>query len=239
MLLFFRKTTTLGDIVELVVAGNMDAITYSFDVPVKLLSTFLVLMCLFILIRDTRRLINFFFKNKEAQPSNLTPHRFKARWKNITLCVIKYVLIIFVLTTNFVQAMQSSKVYGENAKKPPLYGLYNVETFIKNRDTLKPLTTDSIRWNKLWISYSHSASVKLMNDSVKHYSFIADTVKHIITGDYFKDTLMYSVQKPDIMILQGHWEAASVYIRLRKMDPNKFLLLKRGFHMISEYPFNR
>jgi hypothetical protein len=40
--LFFRKTTTLGALLGLVVAGNIMAINYCFDVPVKLLSTTLL-----------------------------------------------------------------------------------------------------------------------------------------------------------------------------------------------------
>jgi len=31
---------------------------------------------------------------------------------------------------------------GSKAPKPPLYGLYDVNTFVINKDTLKPLTTD-------------------------------------------------------------------------------------------------
>lgn len=63
LLLFFRRTTTLGAIVGIFVCGNVMAVNYCFDVPVKLLSTMLVVMCVFLLFRDYHRLMNFFFKN--------------------------------------------------------------------------------------------------------------------------------------------------------------------------------
>lgn len=244
LLLFFRKTSTLGAILGLAVAGNIMAVNYCFDVPVKLLSTFLVLMCLFILAKDAGRLINFFFKNKIALPSNLTPHRFKARWKNITLTCVKYLLVIYTLFFNFMISTDSYKKYGPDAKKPPLYGLYNVESFIKNKDTLLPLTTDTIRWSKLMITYAGSAQIKLMNDSISYYSFKPDTVKHNVIINTRTDTLhkylfSYIVQKPDMLLLKGKWKQDSVSIRLRKMDPGNFFLLKRGFRWINEYPFNR
>ncbi len=47
LLLFFRKTSTLGAMVGFVVAVNIAAINYCFDVPVKLLATTLAAMCFF------------------------------------------------------------------------------------------------------------------------------------------------------------------------------------------------
>ncbi|MDB4873398.1 MAG: hypothetical protein JWL97_4402, partial [Gemmatimonadales bacterium] len=244
LLLFFRKTTTLGAIVGFVVAGNIMAINYCFDVPVKLLSTFLVLMCLFLMIKDTTRLINFFFRNREALPSNLSPHRFKAKWKNITLTVIKYLLIAFALISNFDNAISIAKQYGDNAKKPPLYGIYSVESFVKNKNTLPPLTTDTTRWSKFWITYAGGITIKLMNDSTKFYPATMDTVKHQIVVNNAADTvrvytLNYTFEKPDIMILKGNWMQDSIAIRMHKLNPKNFPLLKRGFHWVNEFPFNK
>lgn len=244
LLLFFRKTSGLGAIVGLVVAGNIMAINYCYDVPVKLLSTALVVMCLFLMTRDTTRLMNFFFFNRDAKPSNLTPHRFKAKWKNITLTVFKCLLIGYTLILDFTQALSSEKQYGDKAPKPPLYGLYNVETFIKNRDTLKPLTTDTVRWNKLMISYEASAQIKLMNDSMKYYSFKPDVKKQTIVASTYADTvnkyhLTYTLEKPDIMILKGTWKKDSIYVKMRKVDPKSFRLINRGFHWVNEFPYNR
>src|SRR6201992_1111696 len=244
MLLFFRKTSTLGAILLLVVAGNIMAINYCFDVPVKLLSTVLVVMALFILVRDNQRLTNFFFLNKDARPSNLTPHRFKRRWQNITLTVLKYALVIYTIGGAFYSAVQSSALYGDNAKKPPLYGIYNVESFVLNKDTLPPLTTDTIRWAKATISYAEGIQIKMMNDSMKFYAFKPDTVKHKIIAYTYADTvhkfsLNYTVQKPGVLLVAGKWKKDSVNIKLRKLDAGKFKLTSRGFHWVNEYPYNR
>jgi len=255
LLLFNRKTTTLGAVVGLAVTGNIMAINYCFDVPVKIVATALVLMCLFILVRDTKRLVNFFFKNKDAQPSNLSPHRFKARWKNIALTVFKWALILYVIIFNFNQAIGLEKQYGEKAPKAPLYGIYHVESFVVNRDTLKPLKTDSIRWDKVIIGYPGVAEIKFVNDSSKYWSFSADEKKHRVSAHNFIDTLhkylfnytfsKVVTKKPggktdtvNYVILQGSHYQDSISIKMRRMDGN-FLLMHRGFHWINEYPYNK
>ncbi|MGY0037489.1 hypothetical protein [Pedobacter sp. NJ-S-72] len=48
ILLLFRRTLTIGAIIALMTTANVMAINYFYDVPVKILSTALVLMCIFI-----------------------------------------------------------------------------------------------------------------------------------------------------------------------------------------------
>jgi len=245
LLLFFRKTTTLGAIMGLVVAGNIMAINYCFDVPVKLLSTFLVLMSLFLLIKDHKRLTNFFFRNREALPANLSPHRFKTKWKNIVLCVIKYALVIYVVFGDLYSAYSSSKQYGDKAKRPPLFGLYKVDYFVKNKDTLPPLTTDTLRWSKFIVSqYEGYVQINFMNDSLKYFVIKTDTIKHTITFNTMADTVhknhfTYTLQKPGVLILNGNWKQDSLHIKLHRYNEKDFPLLKRGFHWVNEYPLNR
>lgn len=243
LLLFFRKTATLGAVIGLVVAGNIMAINYCFDVPVKLLATMLVIMSIFLLSKDAIRLINFFFLNKPAEPANLGPHKFKARWKNITLCVIKYVLIIYTVAGNFVSDIQAMSIYGTKAPKPPLYGVYNVQSFMRYKDTIAPLNTDTSRWNKFTISYAGGAKVKMMNDSIKRYNFVIDTVKHTMVMNTYADTVhktyfTYQLKK-DTLLIVSTFPKDSLHIRMLKYPMDKFLLINRGFHWVNEKPFNK
>lgn len=261
LLLFWRKTSTLGAIVGLTVAINIMVINYCFDVPVKLLATMLVIMCIFLLLKDANRLINFFFRNKPALPANLAPLRFKAWWKNTTLIVIKYVLIIYIFYFGVVDALAREKQFGGKAKKPPLYGIYNVEAFIKNGDTLKPLITDTTRWRRFMISREGSAQIQMMDDSVHYYSFKPDIKNNTAVAYTYADTaakfyLMYNLTKPGpaelkkltgvaqtdtsaYLILKGVWQKDSVEVWMRRLDPNGFPLLQRGFRWVSETAYNK
>jgi len=243
-LLLFRRTTRLGAIFSLAVAGNIMAVNYSFDVCVKLLSTIMVIMAIFLIMQDRKRQIDFFFRNRQTVPENMFVPRFRKKWGNISMVVFKYVILAFVLGAFIYGASSALKKYGENAVKPPLYGIYNVQTFIRNKDTLPPLITDTTRWRRLVVSSPGYCSIKLMNDSSKFYSFEPDTVtRKILVYDVSnmskKSYLGYAFIGADSLLLNGKFFDDSVNITMKKYDLDNFLLKNRGFHFINERPFNR
>ena len=242
ILLLFRKTTTLGALIGLVVSANIMAINYCFDIPVKIFSTMLVVMTLFLLSKDFDRFISFFFLNRVTQPARLAPRQFKNRWKNAVLLALKFLLITYVALSIGLSSYNALKTY-HSAPKPALYGLYDVQTFIRNGDTIAPLITDTIRWRRLNIDAYGNARIYLMNDSIRTYQTINDTtVKSLMfyLQNSSKNHMMYySNIKPDELLLKGGFNSYSVQIKLRKVDEKNFLLIKRGFHWINEYPFNR
>lgn len=243
LLLFFRRTATMGALLGVVVAANIMAVNFFFDVPVKLLSTMLVIMSLFVLSKDGVRLLNFFLLNKPAPPANLSDHRFAKRWKNISLTVVKYVLIVYVVGGNLYGDLQGMRQYGDQAPKPPLYGLYDVKSFVRNRDTVAPLQTDTLRWKKLAISYSGSAKLAAMNDSIKWYAFVIDTAKQTIKMTRYgtpadSADFTYRVHN-DMLLLKGKMRGDSVDINLKKFNLQNFRLLNRGFHWVNEQAYNK
>ncbi len=244
MLLLFRRTTRLGAIMTLVIAGNIMAINYCFDVPVKLVSTALVVMSIYLLMQEKTRLINFFFRNKVAQPENVSIKRFRNKRLNLSMDILKYLVIAFVLFKNIYDAADGMKLYGEAAPKPPLYGIYNVKTFVRNHDTIAPLLTDTTRWRNLIVNYPGFVTVKMTSDKQLGFAFRPDTIaKKIVMFSYAdttkKSNLAYSFIGSDSLILKGKFAEDSVFITMKKFDVNKFLLVNRGFHFINEYPLNR
>lgn len=240
LLLFFRRTSTLGSLLAFCALANIMAFNYCFDIDVKLLSTMLMVMTLFLLSKYRIRLVNFFWLNKIVHPEDIPPYNFKKKWQTTTLLIFKFALILYViffdLYGDFARAKQNGAV-----NKPPLYGIYNVKTFIRNKDTIKPLTTDTTRWNKLIVSsIPGSASVMLMNDSLKYFAFNPDTLKKGIVMHNEKDSLdkytfTYSKPKADILVIRGKWHNDSLEIKLQKYDLNKFLLVNRSFRWIVDH----
>jgi uncharacterized membrane protein YphA (DoxX/SURF4 family) len=244
MLLLFRRTTRLGAILSLVIAGNIMAINYCFDIPVKLMSTILVVMSIFLLLQERVRLINFFFRNKTALPESMYVPRFKMKGLNTAMTIFKFLVIAFVLFMNIYNAVDAMKQYGEAAPKPPLYGIYSVKTFVRNRDTIAPLRTDSTRWHNLIIGYPGFSTVKMTNDKMMYYAFKPDTIAKKIVMFGYNDTtkksyFVYAEIGKDSLLLKGKWMNDSLFIGMKKFDLNNFLLVSRGFHFINEYPLNR
>lgn len=257
-LLLFRRTTRLGAVLALAVMANIMAINYCFDVCVKLLSTMLVLMSIFLLLKERRQHLSFFFPRRQgpADPANPTdlenladpeiPARLRPRkkWMRISLLVTKILLITSVFVLNAYGVVSFEKERGEKAPKPPLWGIYEVTTFIKNKDTLPPLITDTLRWRKFIISSPGRASLLLMNDSLKSYDCKVDTLKKNMILYLDADTnrrslLTYTPVGKDSLLLWGKLQNDSVHLTLQRFDERKFLLNSRGFHLINETPFNR
>jgi len=244
LLLLFRRTTTAGAIVTVLVMGNVMAMNYSFDIPVKLLSTTVVIMCLFLLGKDMMRLINFFILNKPTEAGKTAAPHIRKKWLRISLLSFKVLLVGYTLVMVVYGSYSALSQYGDAAPKPPLYGIYDVKTFIRNRDTIPPLKTDATRWNKLVINYKGNATLKMITDSTEYLAFEPDTVAKKITLYKYADTthkasFAYTYPEKDLLEMKGHWNGDTLTIRMQQFDLNKYRLVSRGYNWINEYPYNR
>ncbi|MES2110828.1 MAG: hypothetical protein V4577_18875 [Bacteroidota bacterium] len=243
-LLFFRRTTRAGVVMGIVLLLNIVAINFCFDVCVKISSTTLLLMCLFILVPDYGNFILFFFGGQNAAAFNRVQPALRATYGNKILSIVKYGLIAYALYWNYGVMTDQVATYGDGrytTQKAPLAGLYQVETFVRGHDTLKPLTTDTIRWRCFWISRPGTATVQLMNDSTRLCGLQVDTLNHKLTlaktaAQRFDFGYM---TQGDGLVLVGRWKGDSIIVRMHKVDLNNFRLINRGFHMINEGPYNR
>lgn len=241
-LLFFRRTTTLGAVIVAAVMTNVVVMNFTFDIPVKLFSSLLVLMALFLIIPDIKRLLNVLYFNKPTSPRPM-PQYFGKGWPRITANTLKSLFIVSVLFANIATSIVRQYQYGDKRPKPPLYGLYIAETVVINSDTIPPLTTDTTRWHHLIVERENYAQVKLMNDSIRRYSFVVDTTNKQVTlyqgvDSLNKSTLSYEIIENQLM-LSGKFKADSVYLRFREKSINDFRLMNRKFRWVQEYPYNR
>jgi uncharacterized membrane protein YphA (DoxX/SURF4 family) len=73
VLLLFRRTTTLGAMVVFGVMLNVMMMNFCYDVPVKQYSAHLVVMSLFLLLPETKRLLNVLMFNRPADRLEMDP----------------------------------------------------------------------------------------------------------------------------------------------------------------------
>jgi uncharacterized membrane protein YphA (DoxX/SURF4 family) len=242
VLLFFRRTTTLGALLSAVVMGNIVAINFCYDVPVKLFSSMLFLMSVFLAAPDAKRLSAVFLYNRSTEPYNQY-YTLPKRWQRITRVILKWVFILYSVYSSLHGVLEGVKQYGDDSPKTALYGIYNTDLFVNNRDTIPPLTTDTTRWKQLIVQFEKYSVVKMMNDSIRRYNFLVDTSKKTVSAFFDTDTLhkaeFHYYQDTAWLNLEGKLRDDSLHIRLKKYDVQSFRLVNRGFHWINEYPFNR
>jgi len=240
ILLFFRRTYILGNLLAIGTLVNVLAFNYYFDDNVKLLSIMLMIMSLFLVSKDIMRLIDFFLRGKAATLETTHNFGFNTRNKNIVFTIFKCGLIVSVIFFDLHAFSAKAKQWGYLGKKAPLYGIYNVETFIINKDTLKPLTTDTIRWSKLVISsVPGNAGIIMMNSDMRYFDIRTDTVKKTIQLTSENDTTNHYILSYDlrdsVLSISGKHYNDSFQVRLQQFNLDSLPLLKHKFHWVTEH----
>ncbi len=75
-LMVVRRTATLGALVSCTVLTNIVLLNFCYDIPVKLYSSNLLLMAIFLAAADARRLLNVFVLNRPTARSTLNGQLF-------------------------------------------------------------------------------------------------------------------------------------------------------------------
>lgn len=248
-LLCWRKTKLLGAFIGISVMSTIVAMNYGYDIPVKLFSSNLLFMLCLLLIPDYKRIVNFLFLNKTAAPA-LYSNYLKNNNLRYAGLFIKYGFIAYVLYSNVNRGMEGVKKWGDQREKPPLYGLYTAKTVVIDSDTIPPLITDDNRWHQLAIDFPGSASIKMTSGKTRWCTFKPDTTARTIEFEIYNrldtaTTLNYQLLSNDQLLLEGILSSGNgtnldtISVILQKEDLNQFLLVKRGFNWVNEYPFNR
>ena len=238
--LLFRRTSTFGNLLAIGALANILAFNYFFDDNVKLLSTMLALMSLFLLSEDARRLTDFFFFGKTVALNATERMQDNKGSGNITLPILKCAAVICLIAFDLHSFSIKKNQFGYGLTKPPLYGVYDVKTFIINRDTPGHLTADTTRWSKLLVSsIPGKAAIERVNNKLSYFVFKADTLNNSIQLIADNDTsnrytLNYAL-KGDVLYLDGKHHNDSIRVRLQRFALNSLPLFKHKFHWIIDH----
>ncbi len=240
LLLLFRRTTTIGAILASCTFGFIVVMDFCFNVPVRLLASHLLVMSIFLILEDRRKLLNVFLLNKPTAPTVYVSLINHPKWRK-ALLGLQALFIVSVLYSSIVKSLNAEKLYGQNRPHVPLYGVYNTAYFIRNRDTIPPLETDSLRWKQLVIdggSWNQTGIIQFSTDKKSFYTAEADTVKQVLNIQSRSDTsekylLHYFMQDGDHILIKGLWKKDSIEVLMNKYDLNNYLLHKEKFKWIT------
>lgn len=242
-MLLFRRTVTAGAIITLMTTANVMAVNFFYDVPVKILSTHLVLMTIFLLSKDLKTLFIFFFTKKSVSLQPIIQPDFKNKWMKIALTSIKILVIAYVFGYGIYELTVYQKEYGEDAPKPAVYGLYEVFYFEKNGIPISMKSDDNDRWHYIISEYEGSVQIIKTNKSSEYFESQIDTLKHeiILTNNQYpkKSVIInYKISK-DTFDFETVIQNDTIIGNCKILTKESFLMNNRGFNWISEYPFNR
>ena len=243
ILLFIPQTALLGALLAMACMAEIFTLNMTYDVPVKLFSFHLLLMSLFLLAPDTKRLLNVLLLNRPADVSPVAPLGGTTRRIRIgvALQIVFGLLLVAQGVTNSVNAWHT---FGGGAPRSPLFGIWNVAQMSIDGVERAPLVTDYDRWRRLTFDVPARMAFHRMDDTfVPFNSKIDENAKSLVLtragNDNWSATFSFDRPSPGRMTLDGEMDGKRVRMRLELQPREKFLLVTRGFNWVQEFPFNR
>ncbi len=244
LLLLVPRFTVMGAIISGGMMVNVLLLNLGYDVPRKIYSVHLILMCVFLLLPDLRRLMDFFLLNREARLTPPVP-MFKDKDKvlNYGVALLQVFIgvgaVVVCCNTAYQDAVTESAMLSGPAR-----GIWSVDQFQLDNVPRPPLLTDSQRWQRVVFDAPKILSIQGMDGSVKNYYMQLDSDgKNFNLWDTahpsWRAKLNITDEQPDRMTLSGQFGDQSVTASLQRADisnSQEFLLLNRGFHWVTEDP---
>jgi hypothetical protein len=226
-LLFFPRTQLAGALIGLGATIEVFVLNMTYDVPVKLFSFHLVLMCVFLIAPYAEQFREIVFSAGA-----------RSRWA----MAAQVVFGIYLLGMAGYGASKGWEVRSPNAPKPPLYGIWTIDTMVIDGFERSPLVTDYDRWRRVIVRDATTMAFWRMDDTFlllgAKVNAGAKTV-YLSRGKDAAGTLKFEQPSQDLLIFDGTVDNHKLHMKTQRVDHSKFLLVSRGFHWVQENPFNR
>lgn len=240
-LLLFRRTVLLGLFIGLGVFANVMLLNLFYDIPVKLFSIHLFVMCAFLISFDLKRIFNFFLFNKPTEVSVRYHFSSTRKWMRYTRIGLKS----FFLLATMMGFIDTYRYSTETVIKPFAYGFYDIDSKIVNNDTVPILAKDSLAWKDMifdvrsMISVNSTDTLLLQRYRRGYFYYSRDSINNTLDCYYYKgadSTYLFKMKyrlNPDGLQLRTKLADDSIIYNL-KNNNRKFQLERREFHWLSE-----
>jgi hypothetical protein len=241
VLLVFRRTALLGALVCIGALTNVVMLNFCYDVPVKLFSVHLLAMAVFLVAPDLRRLANLFMLNRPVPPA---PDPRLIRRRGLRLGVLAFQVLFAAGFSIYMVYSAREQLATYYSARSPLRGIWNVDELQVDGQAGPPPGVEALQWRRVIFDYPTVVATQLTSDSRRRYWLKLDEAKKTLEltkrdDPAWKSVLSYQRPAPDRLTLEGTFDGRKVRASLHRVEETKFLLTNRGFHWVSEFPFNR
>ncbi len=225
LLLFSRRTTTLGALILAGSLSNVLALNLAYGIGVQLNVTVYLLMALVLLAPEARRLMAVLLHASTSAVEDQAPPGNRTRITRAT-AVVKWLVVIWMIGTYTRMAWLER---ADALPIPALYGIYDVQEFV--RDGVALTKEDAARWQRVIVAERDTAAIQLMTGALQRYHGRVDELGHTLTLSPANDedkgeplVLRYSQEADGQLNVEGNIEGKAVRARLRVSDLSKFPL---------------
>nr|WP_145491724.1 MULTISPECIES: DoxX family protein [Streptomyces] len=250
LLLLSQRTTTVGSLLCAVDMAQVFVLNVTFDVRLKMMSASFLVLCVFLLAPQLRRLAKALLSDEAVgavaqRPLFRTP---RANRVATTVQILACVLVLLAVTGGFWKSATKPK--------PPLYGIWNVTAYSSDGVTRPALLTDTLRWRRVifdtpfHVAEPVTMTVQGMDDSLTEYGGNVDTGRHRIDltdwvqlGSFRETpasiTFAYQRSAQDTMVIKGEFLGHEVRASLQRADVKSFRVARNDVHWVNNQADNR
>lgn len=146
LFLLFPRTSTLGALISAAALVNVVVLDFSYDVLVRLGAINLLSMAVFLLVPEIRRLANVLLLNNATLPAAVRPLWPARVWTERSVIGLKTLFIAALWISSINWAWKDRE---RTLPAGPLFGIYDVETFVENGHERLSLATELNRWSRV------------------------------------------------------------------------------------------
>ncbi|MTE13324.1 DoxX family protein [Nocardia sp. CT2-14] len=243
ILLLIPRATLAGVLLSLVSMAQVWILNMTFDIPVKLLSFHLMLLCLVLLAPEARRLTAV-LTGSATGPATTPEPLDSARGRRI-VAIAQVAMLIWFLIGEVTMSVKAYNDWGPGRPKSELYGIWTVTEFVRDGQPVPPLATDENRWQRMVFDNPQIAAYQRMDDTVTTVGARIDGAAHKLVlqsggghaeGPQTLATFTFERQAPDRLVLTGDLSGHPVAITMRQVDERTIRLRQGGIHFIQDVP---
>jgi hypothetical protein len=247
LLLFFKRTATIGALIIVVFTGNVFISNLAYEGGEYVYSIYLISFALFVLSFDALRIYNLISLERPTQPNTFKPV-LTSRQQTIRLVVKTLVIFFFV----FLYGIKTYSGYHHNPYQFPrtaglagASGIYNVSEFKINNKELPYSATDSVRWKDVvfekWATISVRSNRPVLIDSANYeqisnkdqdrdYELAGSAGRHYYS--YTADTLHHTLS---LINKNSHYKGEKLQLNYSRPDSSTIILTGVNQHRDSIY----
>ena len=236
-LLLLPRTTTLGALICLADMSQVFVLNMTYDIGLKQISFHLIVLSLFLLAREFRRLRDFFFFPDRNVGRAAEPPLFKNAAWNRAAVILQVAFGVYLIG---VQAYANRTYWyaaGDRSPRSPLYGIWKVDELSIDGEARSPFLADYDRqWRRVIFDTPDKMAFQRLDDSFARYNASVDIYGNTIalTKPNSKWRANFSYQRPstDRLILDGEMDGHNIHVQTELVDFDTFRLLNSGFRWV-------
>jgi len=236
--LVIPRTTPLGAILALMDMIQVFALNMSYDFGLKQISFHYIVMALFLLAPDWRRLVNVLMLGRPAPPATHRP-LFRGAGANRAALIVQIVVGAYLLGNyTYLEARQYDAPEGPGHPRSALYGIWDIRKMTIDGEVREPIFNDyDHRWRRAIFDFPTRMAFQRTDDSLTRYDTAIDVERGTVTFGKFNSrswsaTLLFRRPAPDQLVLEGTFDGRQMLIEMEQVGLDTFPLLNSRFRWI-------